>query len=373
MICAAPAAAAASSQPVTSVWRVSFPGLRMEAAAAPSACGRAVALGGEDGRLRLLRLRDGTVLAAELLGKGGSLKAPPVSDPWSDMGCLWLASHGREAFAVALVWGEGGEQPALRLDTLWRAELPGAAANAASFDAARRRVFFATLDGSLSAFSLRPGGAADCDPQSRHLPLAALAWCVSTTAPSFGSPTLLQTCGSLAVACADGRLRCFSDSGAPLRTLACGAAGGALFCTPTPLGASQLLVGTGCGRLLAVDCEGGAGGGRMAWELPLGCGRIVASIGVDASPPPPQWAGWRMVLVAAANPGEAILVAAPEGKAAGSVPRVLARLPFCADLFSAPVLCGGRAVLGCRDDHVYALETLWPAQGPSAGAHGPNS
>ena len=204
-------------------------------------------------------------------------------------------------------------------------------------------------------------------------PLASLAWCVSTVAPAFGSPALLQPCGSIATACADGRLRCFAEDGAPQWTLACGAAGGALFCTPTPLGASQLLLGTSCGRLLAVEWEGTAG--WLGWELPLGCGRVVASIGIDASPPPPQWAGWRMVLVAAANPGEAILIAAPEGRGGGKprAPRVLARLPFPADLFSAPVLCCGRAVLGCRDDHVYSMELRWPAQGPSVGADGSTS
>lgn len=201
----------------------------------------------------------------------------------------------------------------------------------------------------------------------------AVAWRAAAAAPAFASPAVVPACGTVVLACADGAMRGFSHGGGTASwVLAAG--GGALFATPCPLWASPpataggalMLAGGDDGRLLCVE----GGEGRVAWEAPLhaasGRGRrLVASAAVDDAPPPPAWpAGSRLVLCLLASPGEAVLLATPPGE---GPPCELARLPLPADCFSSPVLRGGLALLGCRDDSLYGLACAWPERPPGGG------
>jgi hypothetical protein len=200
-------------------------------------------------------------------------------------------------------------------------------------------------------------------------------------AASFASPSVLRSSGAVVLACVDGWLRCFGHGGEPSWSIDSG--GGPLFATPTPLGcglgaaggrdSEALLLGTHCGRLLCID----AAAGCLQWQLALATedgggggggpaaaagSRVVASVAIDAALPPPGMPpGWRMVLVAMASPGCAVLVAAPPAEGhPDACPRVLARLPLPGDLFSSPVLHAGLALLGCRDDSLVGLSVAWP-------------
>ena len=304
-----------------------------------------VAVGTHGGTLSFLDARDGHVAATHSLV--GAIKAAPGADSWARR--TWVACHGRTACAVSAVLGAGGKI-SLRVD--WQASLDGAVSAAPAFDAARKRVYFATLAGSMYSVD---DSACDSSPP-------VLAWHSTAVGASvFGAPLVVPTSGDVVMCCADGALKCLrSADGALLWNICPPGPQGPLFGGPLLVGTHHLVLGTNGGHVVCFSV--GATSPTLAWDVPV-CpnSRLVASPALDAVPPAWAAAQGRIMLVVAAAKGDIAVLSAPAPQAEGdeveapSPPVVVARASLPADVFSGPVAHGGMIVVGCRDDSVYGL------------------
>lgn len=317
-------------------------GDRVLSSAVALSCGTRVAVACASGDLVLYSLSDGTLLGR--LNLGGALRAPPVVDPWS--GCLWIATHSKEALKVATPVGQA---PAIA----WRGPLSAAVSAPAACHPTRRRVVFATLDGTLCAF----------DDARRGV---RAAWTSDAGAALFAAPVFLPTTRDahhelVVTAGGDGAVRAFDlENGHPVWCLDSGG-GGPIFGTPLFLGSSSLVVGTHDGAALCVRPREGT----VAWRLPLG-GRPAAALCLVQERP--HWVPQGCALIAAAlAEGTLVLFSMTlgEGGAASAfqqAPALLATLALPAPLFSQPVAWGSLIALGCRDDQLYGVK-IEPAAG----------
>jgi acyl-CoA synthetase len=306
---------------------------RVEGAAAALRDGLHVAVGAHDGGVSLLRLADGHI--AWRFAAAGAVKAALAVDAWR--GHVWGASHGRDAFALC----------ATTRTCAWTTQLDGAVSAPAAFDAVRRRVYFATLAGTLLAID-----DADCDAAAS---LPREAWRVPVGAAVFGAPAVAPSTGDVLVASVDGCLRALRAADGTCRWRL--AAGGPLFGAPAMCAAlpDGVLLGAHEGELLCVR----AADGSVAWRLPLP-GRVASAASADAAPPP-WWPPGTALLAVATVPGDVCVVAAPSCSAERDVlaplppPRIVAAARLPGEAFSAPVLHAGQLLLGCRDDWLYGL------------------
>jgi outer membrane protein assembly factor BamB len=221
----------------------------VEAAACALRDGSHAVVGAHDGGVSFLRLSDGALTWR--YAAAGAVKAPLAVDAWR--GAAWGASHGRDAFALCV-----------RARTaMWTHRLDGAVSAAPALDARRRRVYFATLAGSVYAIDdARSGDDAHHDAAPHE------AWRVSVGAAVFGAPAVVPRTGGVLVAGADG----------------------------------------------AVTCLAARDGARL-WALPLpGGGRVTAAAAVDAAPP----AWWRchhpnsVLLAVATTAGDVFVIETPQ-------------------------------------------------------------
>ena len=280
-----------------------------------------VAVGAHDGGVSFLRLHDGG-----LCGKFtavGAIKAALACDPWT--GRVWGASHGRDAFAL--------DGPP-RCSASWQCSLDGAVSAPPSFDATRRRVYFATLAGTLIAVDDPAGAAAPNE-----------AWRARVGAAVFGAPAV-AACGVVIVSTVEGELRAFAAAdGTHVWRAAAGV--GPLFAAPTLIADGALaVIGTHDCALLCVRCTDG----EHQWTLPLP-GRVAAAAAVDAA-----LAGWwrpaEQLVAAVTVAGEVHVLSVPP---AGQ-PTCVASATLPGEAFSAPVMHNGTLLLGCRDDWIYGLQ-----------------
>ena len=349
------------AQAPTVIWSTLLDG-RIEASAAavhvPCPSGDSdgmclVVVGTHGGALSFLDARDGHVAATHPLV--GAIKAAPGVDSWARR--TWAACHGRTACAVGATLGAGGKVT-LRVD--WQASLDGAVSAAPAFDAARRRVYFATLAGSMYAVD-----DSGCDATPPRQP--ALAWhstCVGSSV--FGAPLVMPSSGDVIMCCADGALKCLRcGDGALQWSISPPGPQGPLFGGPLLVGTHHLVLGTNGGHVVCfhvTTAQDGGSAATVAWDVPVcPASRLVASPSLDVLPP--AWAAsqGRVMLVVAAAKGDIAVLSAPapgeEGEegAAPAPPVVVARAALPADVFSGPVAHGGMIVVGCRDDCVYGL------------------
>jgi amino acid adenylation domain-containing protein len=284
---------------------------RVEGAAAALMDGSHVAVGSHDGGVSFLRLSDGGLSGR--FTAAGAIKAALACDSWT--GRVWGASHGRDAFAL--------DGPP-RCSAAWQCSLDGAVSAPPSFDATRRRVYFATLAGSLVAVDDPAGG------------VTAEAWRARVGAAVFGAPAV-AACGLVIVSTVEGELRAFAAADGKL-TWSVAAGTGPLFAAPTLIADGALaVIGTHERALLCVCCADGA----VRWRLPLS-DRVAAAAAVDAAE--------QLITVATVAGDVHVLSLPPAGQ-----PTVIASARLPAEAFSAPVLHSGTLLLGCRDDWLYCL------------------
>jgi acyl-CoA synthetase len=333
----------------------------VEAAAAALRDGAHAVVGAHDGGVSFLRLADGALTWR--YAAAGAVKAPLTVDAWR--GAAWGASHGRDAFALCVN----------ARAALWTHRLDGAVSAAPAADARRRRVYFATLAGSVYAIddarSEAEGGGA-CADSHRHVDAPREAWRVSLGAAVFGAPAVVARTGDVLIASVDGAVTCLAarDGARAWRVHTAGASAGASAAAPlfAPLALCEgalpgaALIGTHAGALLCLRCADGAT--RWALQLP-GRGRVTAAAAVDAAPP----AWWHphtaraALLAVATTAGDVFIIEAPQqganDAAAGAVaasPRIVAAARLPGEAFSAPVMHAGALLLGCRDDWLYGLQ-----------------
>lgn len=273
--------------------------------------GAHVAVGAHDGGISFLRLSDGTLSGR--FTAAGAIKAALACDPWT--GRVWGASHGRDAFAL-----DGPPH----CSASWQCSLDGAVSAPPSFDPARRRVYFATLAGTLVAVDDPAGG------------VTAEAWRTRVGAAVFGAPAV-AACGVVIVSTVEGELRAYAAAdGRLVWSVAAGT--GPLFAAPTLIADGALaLIGTHDRAVLCVQCADGA----ERWRLPL-ADRVAAAAAVDAAE--------QLIAVATVAGDVHVLSLPPDGQPAFVAS---ARLP--AEVFCAPVMHSGTLLLGCRDDWLYCL------------------
>ena len=302
---------------------------RVESAAAALRDRHHVAVGAHDGGVSFLRLRDGSLSGRFVAA--GAIKAALTCDPWT--GRVWGASHGRDAFAV-----NAPPRTAVdglpRCSALWQCSLDGAVSAPPSFDATRRRVYFATLAGTLIAVD---------DPADEVAPKEA--WRARVGAAVFGAPAVAAG-GLVIVSTVEGELRaCAAADGSHVWRVAAGV--GPLFAAPTLLADGALaVIGTHDCALLCVRCADG----KQQWRLPLP-GRVAAAAAVDAA-----LSGWwrpaEQLIAVVTVAGEVHVLSVPP---AGQ-PTCVASATLPGEAFSAPVLHNGLLLLGCRDDWLYCLQ-----------------
>jgi len=295
---------------------------RVEGAAAALLDRRHVAVGAHDGGVSFLRLHDGALIGRFVAA--GAIKAALACDPWT--GRVWGASHGRDAFAL-----DGPPS----CSATWHSRLDGAVSAPPSFDATRRRIYFATLAGTLIAVDDSTGEA-----------VLKEAWRTPVGAAVFGAPAVAAS-EVVIVSTVKGELRaCAAADGSHVWRIAAGA--GPLFAAPALLADRAFaIIGTHDCALVCVRC---ADGGQQ-WRLPLS-GRVAAAAAVDAVLSGLQQSSAEQLVAVVTVAGEVHVLSVPN---AGQ-PTCVASATLPGEAFSAPVMHDRTLLLGCRDDWLYCLQ-----------------
>lgn len=232
-----------------------------------------MAVGAHDGRVSVLSLADGRVVASA--DAGGLLRAPLSCDPWNN-GALWAASHGRRL--LCLRFHASSESPAAAaaaaqcsLEEAWGLDVGAAVSAAVAFGTEgeeSRLVFCATLGGSL--FAVQSGSGKDGGNEGRQA--LRLLWKAALPAPAFASPVFVPGqaaavgAGSGPAARGGGVLAATVDGSVLLLAASDGAqlwraqAGGSLFSAPA---------------LASISASPGARGGRGAGADRVACALVA--------------------------------------------------------------------------------------------------
>ncbi|KAK3281217.1 hypothetical protein CYMTET_10977, partial [Cymbomonas tetramitiformis] len=313
----------------------------------------------------VLAASDGEVLWAYHLGD--QVKCSPAVDPWE--GLVWCGSHGHRIAALRAT-----PSPGRPCACLWELPTSGSVFGSPAFDYPRRRVYVATLAGALLAIDLAmqrdhggetSPGALDMQSGGAGMQAPTVAWERRVSAPAFSGPQV-DPGGKVLLGCVDGWLHCFGAEGTlRWRTLL----GGPVFaplCIPwrggRGPGDSIALVAARDHTLYAVCTDDGSVMWKWAADAPLVAAPCVELVGRDDD------CQWRICVCSSDGAATVLSVprdtsAAPRGSASvGSHrgPQVLGRTHLGGDIFSSPVLIGGRLFVGSRDDHLYCLR-LRPA------------
>ena len=204
-------------------------------------------------------------------------------------------------------------------------------------------VFVASQDGLLRALE-RAADDEPARPRYRHV------WEYSVGSPVFAG--LVATCELVivcdvtgcvhGVAVATGKLlwryRCVGD----------GKQGDGIFVTPSLLSDDEVVVSLRSGRLQSLS----ATDGRSLWSMTVATGALTA-LGLDPARKLCQSGASMFGCVAAADGSVSVLLFTP-----GSCvpPMLISRIVLPASVFCAPLMCGRRVLVGCRDDALYCLE-----------------
>ncbi|CAA7016042.1 unnamed protein product [Microthlaspi erraticum] len=256
----------------------------------------------------------------------GEIKCQPVVDTYSQL--IWCGSHDHTLYALDY----------RSQSCVYKLQCGGSVFASPVIDESHSSLYVASTNGRVIAVSVEDS------------PFHTL-WLLELEAPIFGSLSISPTNQSVICCLVNGQVVAMSPSGTIIWRYT---TGGPIFAGPcmSHVLPSQVLVCCRNGSVYSLESESGC----LVWEYNIG-DPITASAYIDENlhfESHQLLASDRLVSVCSSSGRVHILRVSPNLSRDSKVDEI-ARLELQADVFSSPVMIGGRIFVGCRDDYVHCL------------------
>ncbi|CAI0395229.1 unnamed protein product [Linum tenue] len=312
------------------LWEVKLGG-RIECSAVIIVDYSQVVVGCYEGKVHFLDLFSGNVCWT--FQTGGEVKCQPVVDVHRQV--IWCGSHDHNLYAL--------DYKSQRC--VYKLECGGSIFGSPAIDEVHKLLYVSSTSGRVTATCLEAN------------PFYSL-WKKELEVPIFGSLSVDSRSGNVICCLVDGNIVALDFSGSISWKITIGGPIFAGACTSLAL-PCQVLICSRNGSIYSLDMENG----DLIWEHQLG-DPVTASAYVDehlqllvsgsASPVSSD----RLICVCSSSGTIHLLQVKMddvEKPQKGSRVHEFARLELPGDIFSSPVMIGGRIFVGCRDDYVHCI------------------
>ncbi|KAL7083464.1 hypothetical protein ACP275_14G164300 [Erythranthe tilingii] len=303
-------------------WETKLEG-RVECSAAILGDFSQVIVGCYEGKIYFLNFSNGSVCWS--FQTNGEVKSQPVVDKRRHL--VWCGSYDHNLYAIDY----------RNYCCIYKLPCGGSIFGSPAINEMQENLYVASTSGHITALEIKT------------VPFKKL-WKQDTGAPVFGSLSINYPDGNVICCLVDGSVVVLNTSGSvvwKVRT------GGPIFAGPCASRAlpSEVLLCSRDGSIYSFETETG----NLIWKHSIGS-PITSSPYVDDNSPISD----RLICVC--DSSGSIYVLRVDSNANGgseqnteNTVREFARLDLDGDIFSSPVMIGGRIFVGCRDNHVYCI------------------
>ncbi|KAL5549640.1 hypothetical protein UlMin_004871 [Ulmus minor] len=265
--------------------------------------------------------------SAAILGDFSMVKSQPVVDVQRQL--IWCGSHDHNLYALDYI----------NQCCVYKVPCGGSIFGSPAIDEVNNKLYVASTSGRMTAISLKA------------LPFDIL-WVNELEVPVFGSLAVCSLTGNIICCLVDGHVLALDSRGSTIWKYKISGPlfAGACICSALPF---QVLICSRDGSIYSFETEKG----YILWEYNVG-DPITASAYVDeflCLKSDPSLSSDRLVCVCSSS-GSIILIRVKlDKKSKEANVEEFAKLEVEGDVFSSPVMVGGRIFVGCRDDYLHCI------------------
>lgn len=318
------------------MWEVKLDG-RIECSAAVVDNFSQVVVGCYQGNIYFLQFSDGSMCWK--FQTGGEVKSQPVVDKQRNL--VWCGSYDHNLYALDYK----------NYSCIYKLCCGGSVFGSPALDESQGKLFVASTSGRVTAISLKTS------------PAFAVLWIKNLEVPIFGSLSINSSNGSIICCLVDSSVVALASDGSIIWRANTGGPIFAGSCISDTL-PSQALVCSRDGSIYSFEL----GDGKLLWQYATS-EPITSSAYVDDDESMELIAnlsnqpGCKLVCVCTCSGSIIVLLVSSLDAANGGTRNQkfkveeLSRLNLEGDIFSSPVMIGGKIFVGCRNDYVYCIET----------------